>query len=121
MPDVVGLTEFLAGARIDPAVFALRPDYRALLLAETLEWPERQSFLRGLQARLLEPESRSELAKSLESRGFHREAIPVYREDATKRDRDYAPLQGLFEAAAAASSFCWATSTKSSYWVAEVE
>jgi DNA/RNA-binding domain of Phe-tRNA-synthetase-like protein len=27
------LEEFLAGARVDPAVFALRPDYRALLVA----------------------------------------------------------------------------------------
>lgn len=27
------LEEFLAGARVDPAVFALRPDYRAVLLA----------------------------------------------------------------------------------------
>lgn len=103
------LTAALAGNRLeDRSVAEVSSQYeqfeidRALLLAETLEWPERQSFLRGLQARLLEPESRSELAKSLESRGFHREAIPVYREDATKRDRDYAPLQGLFEAAAAA-------------------
>jgi DNA/RNA-binding domain of Phe-tRNA-synthetase-like protein len=33
MPDLGTLEEFLAGARIDPAVFALRPDYRALLVA----------------------------------------------------------------------------------------
>ena len=33
MPDQRTLDEFLAGARVDPAVFALRPDYRALLLA----------------------------------------------------------------------------------------
>src|SRR6516165_9272527 len=33
MSDVGMLEEFLAGARVDAAVFALRPDYRALLLA----------------------------------------------------------------------------------------
>ena len=33
MADVPKLHEFLDGGRVDPAVFALRPDYRALLLA----------------------------------------------------------------------------------------
>ena len=33
MPDVAMLQEFLAGGQADPAVFALRPDYRAMLLA----------------------------------------------------------------------------------------
>jgi len=33
MPDLGMLQEFLAGGRVDAAVFALRPDYRALLLA----------------------------------------------------------------------------------------
>jgi DNA/RNA-binding domain of Phe-tRNA-synthetase-like protein len=33
MPDLDGLGRFLAGARVDPAVFELRPDYRALLVA----------------------------------------------------------------------------------------
>jgi len=33
MADVGAIEEFLAGARVDDAVFALRPDYRALLLA----------------------------------------------------------------------------------------
>jgi DNA/RNA-binding domain of Phe-tRNA-synthetase-like protein len=33
MPDVGVLQEFLAGGRVDTAVFALRPDYRAMLLA----------------------------------------------------------------------------------------
>jgi DNA/RNA-binding domain of Phe-tRNA-synthetase-like protein len=33
MPDVAMLEEFLAGGRVDAAVFALRPDYRVLLLA----------------------------------------------------------------------------------------
>ncbi len=33
MPDLSMLQDFLAGARVDAAVFALRPDYRAMLLA----------------------------------------------------------------------------------------
>jgi DNA/RNA-binding domain of Phe-tRNA-synthetase-like protein len=33
MPDVGVLEKFLTGARVDPAVFELRPDYRAMLLA----------------------------------------------------------------------------------------
>ena len=33
MPDSGALEEFLAGGRVDAAVFALRPDYRALLVA----------------------------------------------------------------------------------------
>ena len=33
MPDVTMLADFLAGGRVDAAVFALRPDYRAMLLA----------------------------------------------------------------------------------------
>jgi DNA/RNA-binding domain of Phe-tRNA-synthetase-like protein len=33
MPDLSRLEEFLAGARVDSAVFELRPDYRALLVA----------------------------------------------------------------------------------------
>ncbi len=33
MPDLGMLREFLGGGRVDAAVFALRPDYRAMLLA----------------------------------------------------------------------------------------
>jgi DNA/RNA-binding domain of Phe-tRNA-synthetase-like protein len=33
VPDLGMLQEFLAGGRVDAAVFALRPDYRAMLLA----------------------------------------------------------------------------------------
>lgn len=73
---------------------------RSLLLLEWMNAPERESFLRELRGFLKEPDSRIELAKALESRGFYREAAPVYRDDAILRDRDYAPLQGMFDAAA---------------------
>ncbi len=33
MPDLATMEKFLAGAQVDAAVFALRPDYRAMLLA----------------------------------------------------------------------------------------
>lgn len=75
---------------------------RHLLLLEGRNALERAALVRALQGTLTEPESRLELAKALESRGFHREAVPVYRLDAIRRDRDYAPLQGLFSAAAEA-------------------
>lgn len=75
---------------------------RHLLLLEWMNAPERDAAVRELQGRLTNPDSRMELAKALEGRGFHREAIPVYRDDAIQRDRDYAPLQGLFDAASEA-------------------
>lgn len=87
----------------DPAVAAQFEQYeidRSLLLLEWMNAPEREAFLRQLRGLLKEPDSRIELAKSLESRGFYREAAPVYRDDAIRRDRDYAPLQGMFDAAA---------------------
>ncbi|HRQ88109.1 MAG TPA: hypothetical protein PLA50_04885, partial [Bacteroidia bacterium] len=75
---------------------------RGLLPLEWLNAPERAALLRELAGALREPDSRMELAKALENRGFHREAVSVYRNDTTLRDRDYAPLQGLFDAAAEA-------------------
>jgi len=75
---------------------------RNLLPLEWMNAPERDAAVRELQGRLTNPDSRMELAKALEGRGFHREAIPVYRDDAIQRDRDYAPLQGLFDAASEA-------------------
>ncbi|MCB1203710.1 MAG: hypothetical protein KDN18_05585 [Verrucomicrobiae bacterium] len=72
---------------------------RNLLLLEWMSVPEREAFLRQLRGFFKEPDSRIELAKALENRGFQREAVEVYREDAIRRDRDYAPLQGLFDAA----------------------
>ncbi len=92
-------------SRADVEVAAQHENFeidRSLLLLEWMNAPERDAFVRELRGLLQEPDSRSELAKALESRGFHREAIPVHREDAARRDRDYAPLQGLFDAAAAA-------------------
>lgn len=72
---------------------------RHLLLIEWMGVPQRKAFLRQLRGFFKEPDSRIELAKALENRGFHREAVEVYRDDAIRRDRDYAPLQGLFDAA----------------------
>lgn len=76
---------------------------RLLVRLENRSPAERGVLLRGLLALLREPESRLELAKALEARGFHRDAIPVYLADAEMRERDYAPIQGLFDAAAEAS------------------
>ena len=89
----------------DPQVTAQFEQFeidRRLLLLEWMNAPEREAAVRELQGSLTNPDSRMELAKALEGRGFHREAIPVYRDDAIQRDRDYAPLQGLFDAASEA-------------------
>ena len=75
---------------------------RRILLLEWMNAAERESQVRGLLGLLREPESRMELGKALESRSFHREAVPVYRADGLARENDYAPLQGLFDAAAEA-------------------
>lgn len=71
---------------------------RRLLSLDTLGAVERDSLVDSLHRTLVEPDSSLELAKSLENFGYYREAIPVYRIEAMRRDRDYAPLQGLFEA-----------------------
>lgn len=75
---------------------------RSLVPLDRINAPERDAAVRALQGRLTHPDSNMELAKTLERRGFHREAISVYRHDAIQRDRDYAPLQGLFDAASEA-------------------
>lgn len=71
---------------------------RRILELELLGGMERDSLVDVLDRGLFEPDSSLELAKSLENMGFYRETIPVYRVEAMTRDRDYAPLQGLFEA-----------------------
>ncbi|NLT70458.1 MAG: hypothetical protein GXX91_07160, partial [Verrucomicrobiaceae bacterium] len=89
----------------DPHVTAQYEQFeidRHLLLLDWRNAPERDAAVRALQGRLTHPDSNMELAKALERRGFHREAIPVYHYDAIQRDRDYAPLQGLFDAASEA-------------------
>lgn len=75
---------------------------RQLVRLEHRNPAERGAILRDLRAFIREPDSRLELAKALESRGYHREAVPVFLDDAGFRERDYAPLQGLFDAAAEA-------------------
>ncbi len=72
---------------------------RCLLLLRGMSPAERESKIRILRGLLREPDSLLDLAKSLESRGYYREAVTVYRDAAVRRERDYAPLQGLFDAA----------------------
>ena len=93
----------IPGLSNDPSVNSQYEQFeidRGILLLEWLNAPERASRVREMMGLLREPESRLELGKALESRGFHREAIPVYLADTVRRGGDYAPLQGLFDAAA---------------------
>lgn len=70
-----------------------------------LEWnpaPERERIVELMSRLLVDSERRLDLGKTLEVRGFHREAIGVYETESLQKDRDYAPLQGLFDACAEA-------------------
>jgi len=70
-----------------------------------LEWnpaPERDRIVKLMSRLLVDSERRLDLGKTLEVRGFHREAIAVYEAESLQKDRDYAPLQGLFDVCAEA-------------------
>ncbi len=85
----------------DESVLAEYEQYeidRRILEMEGISRRERVSAVAQLRGILREPDSHLELARGLESVGFHESAIPVFRAEAMKRDRDYAPLQGLFSA-----------------------
>jgi len=85
----------------EPSVFASFEQFKIDQLCVELNWltaPERLARVEQVHSMFLDRESTMELGKTLEQHGFHREAVSVYRVEATQRDRDYAPLQGLFEA-----------------------
>lgn len=66
-----------------------------------LEWlsaPERTALALTVENQLVDPDSRFELGKSLETQGFHREAVQVYQAEVRRRGKNYAPMQGLFNA-----------------------
>ena len=71
----------------------------------SLEWlsaPERAALALTIENQLVDPDSRFELGKSLETQGFHREAVQVYQAEIRRRGKNYAPMQGLFDASEAA-------------------
>ena len=85
----------------EPSVIAAYEQFKIDQLCVELNWlnaPERLARVEQVHSLFLDRESTMELGKTLEQNGFHREAISVYRVEAIQRDRDYAPLQGLFEA-----------------------
>ncbi|MEM9015497.1 MAG: tetratricopeptide repeat protein, partial [Verrucomicrobiota bacterium] len=85
----------------DPSVLAEYEQFRIDRLMQKLEAipsREREAAVEELHRLLSDPDSYLALARTLEGRGFHREAIPIYRIEAERKNRDYAPLQGLFEA-----------------------
>lgn len=73
------------------------------IMCETLpmEWlnaDERVAIALNIEGQLVDPESRFELGKFLETLGFHREAALVYQREVSRRGKSYAPMQALFEA-----------------------
>jgi len=59
---------------------------------------ERHGRVQELYSRLQDPDSPLELGRVLEQRGYHREAIPVYRAEALRHPGDYSPLREFFNA-----------------------
>ncbi|MEM9280371.1 MAG: tetratricopeptide repeat protein [Verrucomicrobiota bacterium] len=75
---------------------------RQILALEFLDPPARQLQLAHFQSGLVDPHSRMELGKTLEARGFYRESIPVFLAETASHNRDYSPVQRLFDASAEA-------------------
>jgi len=66
-----------------------------------LEWlsaTERSVLVANIESQLVDPNSRFELGKSLETQGFHREAVQVFQAEVRRRGKNYAPMQSLFDA-----------------------
>ncbi len=85
----------------EPSVIAAFEQFKIDQVCVELNWlnaPERLARVEQVHSLFHDRESTMELGKTLEQNGFHREAISVYEVEALQRDRDYAPLQGLFEA-----------------------
>ncbi len=90
---------------VDDSVIAEYEQFEIDRQCLKLEWknaPERNAIVQQIQSQLFDPVSRMELGKALESRGFYREAIPVFHAEARLQNRDYAPVQRLFDASAEA-------------------
>ncbi|MCB1078513.1 MAG: hypothetical protein KDM64_11865, partial [Verrucomicrobiae bacterium] len=65
---------------------------------EHLTPAQRERELQFLYARLRDPGSRLQLARTLESRGLHREAIPIYQLSIDESPDDISPARGFFSA-----------------------
>lgn len=96
--------EAVGGAPLaPPSQLSVVSDYEEFLMEKVcveLNWlpaPERRARVRQVHSLFLDEDSTLNFGKTLERHGFYREAIPIYRVEALQRDRDYAPLQGLFD------------------------
>ena len=75
---------------------------RIALYLESLLPADRLAPLRLIANRMADPKGRMLLARTLDLRGFRREAMNVYRADAIKYPDDYSILRGFLDAAIAA-------------------
>ena len=78
---------------------------RVCWMLESLSPPEREFEVQLLYARLRDPSSRQQLARTLEARGLHREAIPVYRQVVADSPDEISPARGFFSACLKAQEF----------------
>ncbi|MCB1231436.1 MAG: tetratricopeptide repeat protein [Verrucomicrobiae bacterium] len=87
---------------------------------ETLTPAERQQEVRLLSARLRDPGSRLQFARTLEARGLHREAIPVYRDVVDESPDEISPARGFFSACLKANEYRPALELLDAYLLGEV-
>jgi DNA/RNA-binding domain of Phe-tRNA-synthetase-like protein len=102
VPDLGMLSDFLAGSRVEPEVFALRPDYRAMLLAVDGLVPgpsdqESETLLKAAEAAAMEA-LRQKPAEELPHVAAWREA---YRGFGAKPQRTRNSLEALMRRASA--------------------
>lgn len=114
------------GLAADPRNLEAVADYeqyeveRVCWKLESLLPAAREVEVRLLSSRLRDPGSRLQLARTLESRGFHREAIPIYRQVVEESPDEISPARGFFSACQKAQDHRPALALLDAYLLGEV-
>ena len=93
---------------------------RVSWMLESLTPPERAVEVQSLYSRLRDAGSHLQLARTLESRGLHREAIPIYRQVIDETPEEISPARGFFGACLKAGEFAPALALIEAYLSGEV-
>jgi tetratricopeptide (TPR) repeat protein len=92
----------------DPAVMAQFRQFsmaRLMWLLTEKSPPERRHLVAEFYSRLKDETLRLELARTLESRGYYRETIPVYLDLIKSEPEDFTLVRGFFSACASAQDY----------------
>ncbi len=129
-PEIVNADAFFAaldpGHSADPRNLEAVADYeqyeieRVCWKIESLLPAQREVEVRLLSSRLRDPGSRLQLARTLESRGLHREAIPIYRQVVEESPDEISPARGFFSACQKAQEYRPALALLEAYLLGEV-